>query len=308
MIGTFGPPAGVSPAVRRLLVINGAVWLIIQFTGSRPGTMASALAFNASELLLRPWSPVTYMFVHVGFFHLLFNMIVLFFFGPMLEARWGSRFFTCYYLVAGVGGALISLPLRSLTGPADIIGASGAVYGLLMAFAMNWPDRRIYLYFMFPIKAKWLVLGLGLIALLSAASGTNDGVAHWAHLGGLLTGWIHLRFGDRIWTALAPLREAGAGWFGRGDGKWERGQASGRPSSGRTRLWRTETPGGTEIKMEPDARPRRASGSGRRTAGADEDLDEVDRILDKIREGGLGSLTPKEKEFLDEASRGYSKR
>ena len=150
------------------------------------------------------WQPVTYMFLHGGIFHILFNMLALWMFGVELERMWGSRFFVKYYFVAGVGAAVTTLACSflpfafanqlyySLT-----IGASGAVYGILLAYARYFPHRPIMLYFVFPIPAKYFVMIIGAISLLSAMSGPGGGIAHATHLGGLVAGYLYLRSGAR---------------------------------------------------------------------------------------------------------------
>ena len=153
---------------------------------------------------LQIWQPVTYMFLHGGIFHLLFNMLALWMFGVELERTWGSRFFTKFYFVSGVGAAITTLVLSftpfafadqlyySLT-----IGASGAVYGILLAYALYFPNRPIYLYLIFPIPARYFVMIIGAISLLSSMGG-GGGVAHTTHLGGLLAAYLYLRSGRRM--------------------------------------------------------------------------------------------------------------
>ena len=132
------------------------------------------------------WQPITYMFLHANFGHLFFNMFALWMFGYVLENFWGWRRFLFYYLVCGVGAALcnIVVPGWDLT-----VGASGAVFGILLAFGMMFPNEYIYLYFLVPIKTKWFVIGYAAIELISGLTG-HDGVAHFAHLGGMLFGLL----------------------------------------------------------------------------------------------------------------------
>jgi membrane associated rhomboid family serine protease len=146
------------------------------------------------------WQLVTYMFLHGGIFHILFNMLALWMFGAELERMWGSRYFLKFYLVTGIGAGastvIVSLlpfsfsqqVMYSLT-----IGASGAIYGLLLAYALYFPDRPIYMYFVFPIPAKYFVLIMGAISFFSSVSDSNGGVAHATHLGGLLVAYLYLR-------------------------------------------------------------------------------------------------------------------
>lgn len=135
--------------------------------------------------LFRPWQLITYMFMHANLEHLIFNMFALWMFGYILENAWGTKRFLSYYLLCGIGAGVCSLLLSSST-----VGASGAVYGILLAFGMMFPNERIYLYFLVPIKAKWFVIGYGILELLLGVGATNDGIAHFAHLGGMITGLI----------------------------------------------------------------------------------------------------------------------
>ena len=260
----FGHGFPMSRWVLRLMIANFAVFLLMAVRIVPAGAI-EWLGFMMPGFLTRPWSVVTYMFVHGGFMHLFMNMLALFFFGPPLERKWGSRFFLRFYLVTGLGAAAFSVLLYSLTGPTLMVGASGAIFGLLVAFALNWPDAKIFLYFVFPVPAKWFVAGLGALTLLSTVQGSTDGVAHWAHLGGLVTGFIYLRYGERI------------GRFAH-----------------RALYKERQTP-----KPPPPPSPRRR----RRVDG--DSLDEVDRILDKIRADGMDSLSARERAFLDEVSRQY---
>jgi membrane associated rhomboid family serine protease len=145
------------------------------------------------------------MFLHGGVFHILFNMLALWMFGTELERMWGSRYFIKFYLVAGGGAACTTMALAFAPVPfADqlyyslTIGASGAVYGVLLAYALYFPHRPIYLYFVFPIPAKYFVLIIGAVSLLASLGGPGGGVAHTAHLGGLVTAYLYLKRGNRM--------------------------------------------------------------------------------------------------------------
>lgn len=146
------------------------------------------------------WQLGTYMFLHAGVFHILFNMLGIWMFGTELERLWGTKFFVKYYAVTGVGAGVTALVASllpydafALTYYAITIGASGALYGLLMAFAMYFPDRPILMFLLFPIPAKYFVMILGAIAFLSSP---NTGVSNTAHLGGLLFGYLYLKQGN----------------------------------------------------------------------------------------------------------------
>jgi membrane associated rhomboid family serine protease len=196
---TFGP-GPMTPAVKVLIATNVGVFLVsfffrdvITYLGLTPAAVVHRL-----EL----WQPVTYMFLHGGVLHVVFNMLMLWMFGVELERLWGTRFFVKFYFVAGVGAGLTTLGLSFL--PFEFaermyyiptIGASGAIFGLLLAYGLYFADRPIYMYFLFPVKAKYFVLITGAITLLFAISDSTGGVAHVAHLGGLAFGYLYLKLG-----------------------------------------------------------------------------------------------------------------
>jgi membrane associated rhomboid family serine protease len=190
----YGNPFGftVTLWVKRLLIINGVLFLLRY---AFPPLIVY-LGFLPAAILTQPWSVLTYMFVHLDLFHVLFNMLVLFFFGPPLEDRWGPSEFIKFYLICGVGGAVLSL----LFWDQRIIGASAAVYGVMLAFAMYWPDNPVYIWGIFPVKAKWLVGFLVGLSLFLAITGGGAGVAHLAE--GLRTE-LHGKEGYQV-TVLYP--------------------------------------------------------------------------------------------------------
>jgi hypothetical protein len=216
------------------------------------------------------------MFVHAGFMHLFVNMLVLFFFGPPLEARWGGREFFRFYVVAGLGGAVLSL----LLAPAWVVGASAACFGVMLAFAMNWPDAPIYIWGIFPVKAKWLVAFFFLMTLFGAFGAPGGPTAHFAHLGGLLAAFIYLKADWRTSRALERLKKVA-------------------PKAPR-RL-------AIVPRDEADETAEDASSKQQRTGWSNVEerrlLDEVDRVLDKISAHGMSSLTRDERRLLDEVSR-----
>ena len=176
------------PVVLNLLIINTIVFLATIWL-ERMGyyNITNMLALNSIATgRFGIWQLVTYMFMHASFGHLFFTMFALYMFGIVLEKFWGWRRFLFYYMVCGVGAGLcnILVPGWGLT-----VGASGAVYGLLLAFGMLFPNDHIYLYFVMPIKAKWFVIIYAVIELIEGIT-VADGVAHFAHLGGMLFGLI----------------------------------------------------------------------------------------------------------------------
>jgi membrane associated rhomboid family serine protease len=194
---SFGP-GPVTPAVKILIAIN-VVAFVLQMIAPQ---LTELFGLRPRDVLesLYVWQPLTYMFLHGGIGHILFNMLSLWMFGVELERMWGTAFFTRYYLVCGIGAAITTILCGFL--PGDVgnqiyypltIGASGAVYGVLLAWAMYFPERRILFYFLFPIQARYFVIIIGAISLFSAVGSSGSGVAHFTHLGGLLVGWLYLR-------------------------------------------------------------------------------------------------------------------
>ena len=260
---------GLTPWVKRILIANVVMFLVrLAFP-----VIAAWLTFVPADTFVRPWTVVTYMFIHGDFFHLFFNMLVLFFFGPPLEGMWGGKEFVKFYLVAGLGGAVFSYLFAFEVG---VLGASAAIYGVMLAFAMNWPDMTIHIWGILPIKAKWLVGFLAAVSIASIIGGAGGGVAHFAHLGGFVAAFLYLRFDDRLTDRVARLKKFVA----------RRRFQVARPQG--------EQPG-------PPVTP------GRRRPQRQEDrvLDEVDRVLDKISASGLQSLSPDELKLLDEVSKRY---
>lgn len=159
------------------------------------------------------WQPATYMFLHAGIAHILFNMLGIWMFGVELERRWGTAYFVKYYAVTGVGAAVTTIVVSLLPFAAtsaaygsNTIGASGALYGLLLAYAIYYPERPILMFMIFPVPAKYFVMILGAISFMLSASGGGPGVAHVAHLGGLLFGYLYLKGGGGGITAEIKYR------------------------------------------------------------------------------------------------------
>ena len=215
---------------------------------------------------IQPWGVVTYMFVHGGFWHLAFNMIGLFFFGPRLEMQLGGKHFLRLYLLSGLGGAAFSFLFAR---HAPVVGASGAVFGVLLGFAYFWPKERIYIWGVLPVEARWLVGGLAALSLYSGISGADSGVAHFAHLGGFVAGYGYLRWRKRKylqqWKPMATPKS--------------QLQKAAKMSSGGDSLKRWKS-----IQVEDLHELNR---------------EEVERLLAKARESGVGSLTADEKAMLD---------
>jgi membrane associated rhomboid family serine protease len=194
---SFGP-GGLSPAIKILIIVNVVAFLlssIVPMIILRLGLVPAAVFGD-----LAIWQPATYMFLHGGIGHLLINMLSLWMFGTELERTWGTRFFTKYYFVTGVGAAAVTLlwsisplPYADQMYYTATIGASGAIYGVLLAYALYFPHRLIYLYFVFPIPARYFVMIIGAITFFSSVGSAGSGIAHTAHLGGLVVGYLYLK-------------------------------------------------------------------------------------------------------------------
>ncbi len=262
-------PFSVTPWVRRLLVANAVVYLltITVFTGPWFYDLA---AFSPRLVLQQPWTLLTYMFVHGSFFHLAFNMLMLFFFGRDVEDWLGGTAFARYYFFCGLGGAVASFVFLPIAPVTMVVGASAAVFGVALAFAVRWPDAKIFIFPLpVPIKVKWLVIGLVSLDLMFGLMRVGDGVAHFAHLGGFLFGFGYLRFSPTI--THSPGRTV----------RHERVRVLAHPKARAAE------------ENEPPRAPHQQRGPS---------YDEVNRVLDKISATGLDSLTPKERELLDKMS------
>jgi membrane associated rhomboid family serine protease len=242
----------VTPFVRALLFANIGIFFLQQTVDA----VNYYLVFVPQLVLVRPWTLVTYMFLHAGMMHLVFNMLGLFFFGPRVEERLGSRSFLYLYFISGITGALLSLVMGQT---AAVVGASGGVFGIMLAFAWFWPDTPIHIWGIIPIPARILVIITTVLTLWSGLGGSRSNIAHFAHLGGYLGAWLYLKWLDRKRqdfrkkaTAAPPVREL----------KFTR-----RP----------------EVDLKKVHEVNR---------------EEVNRILDKISAHGMSSLTSQERLFL----------
>lgn len=150
------------------------------------------------------WQTVTYMFMHGGFLHLVFNLLMLWMFGRIIESAWGTKEFLRYFLITGIGAALFSV-LFSPSSLRPVIGASGAVYGLLAAFGMMYPDATIYIYFLFPVTGRQMVIIFAFLEFAAGISGSSPGIASLAHFGGMLTGYLYLRWWPELRRRLPGL-------------------------------------------------------------------------------------------------------
>ncbi len=233
-----------------MLLLGGAVPSVVQ-----------GLVLVPFYIPFRPWTVVTYMFLHAGFTHFFFNMLALYFFGPRLEARLGGRRFIGLYLTSGIAGAVMSL----VTPYAAIIGASGAVFGVMLGYAHFWPRDIVYLFFL-PLEARWLVVLMTAVALYGASRG-QAGIAHFAHLGGFVGGFLYLR-----WLELrSPAVQFRAAAMPAPQG-----------SGADLERWR-------KVQLDTLHPINR---------------EEYERVMAKVELAGAASLTPDERAFLDRFSAG----
>ena len=287
--------------VKHLLIINILMYLATVTLTRFNIDLTDILGlhfFKASDF--RFFQLVTYMFMHGNFGHLFFNMFALWMFGNTLENIWGSKRFLLFYMVCGIGAGLCQelvqyiqyttslaqystvnlsghiVTMDTYLNMMTTVGASGAIYGLLLAFGMMFPDSQIYLYFLFPIKAKWFVIGYAVIELISGLGGA-DNVAHFAHLGGMLFGLLLILYWRK--NPAGPNKNFR---------KWKEIFESWKRKS-----QMKYTPY-KEVKDEPRV-PRNDGEYNRQKAERERD---VDAILDKISKSGYASLTPEEKDFL----------
>jgi membrane associated rhomboid family serine protease len=269
---------GLTPWVRRLLVANLLVFLVQNTLFATNPNFAKAFAFNPLLAWDQPWTFVTYMFLQAGILHLAFNMLVLFVFGSSVEERMGGRMFIVFYLLCGIGGAAASFPLTQAVVVPQVLGASGAVLGVAVAFAWYWPDHPVFVFPLpDPIPAKWLVTFLVGLDLVIALIGVSDGIAHLAHLGGEATALLYLKGQD--WRAT-------------------RGERRGRQPPESSVLVSQPPRVSRSGAIPPSARAPKSRGDSDARANA-----EIDRVLDKIIASGVDSLTPAERKFLTEISR-----
>lgn len=208
------PASNFPPAVRNLIMLNVLVWVAQILYDPRINLTNIIGLWPIGNENFQPWQIITHMFAHAAynqnifgepvggiiFYHILFNMFALWMFGRILENVWGPKRFTTFYLICGLGAAAAHLAMQYFMGDQNLaVGASGAVFGILVAFAMTFPNSELYIMFIpVPVKAKWAVLGLVLLDLFGGFSRiSGDNIAHFAHLGGALTGFILLKFRNK---------------------------------------------------------------------------------------------------------------
>lgn len=198
----FGIGGRLTPAVKNILFANGIIFLMSFLNRQLFSFLSTNFALQAYDVLyqFKVWELVTYMFLHGDFWHIFFNMFVFWMFGTELEMEWGTKQFLKYYFICGIGAGIINILLTS-SDPSypGTVGASGAIYGIMVAYAIRYPNRLVYIYFLFPVKIKYLVGFLAAISFLSTWGAGGDGIAHAAHLGGMLVGWVYLKYWNQFY-------------------------------------------------------------------------------------------------------------
>lgn len=258
----LGFGGGLTQAIKYLLIINCGIFLFQQFI-----PLINWFGMKPYEVFpkFHIWQVFTYMFLHGGIWHLLFNMFVLWMFGCEVERTLGTREFVKYYFICGVGAGIFHLILN-FNSTIPVVGASGAIYGVMVAFAVLFPERVItlLLFLILPVqvKAKYLVMFFAGLSLFLGTFGGNDGVAHFAHLGGMAVGFLYLKLDWRLEYI----------------GKWIRRRQQSRRAIQNLR------------KQQTIQRMR----------------ERVDEILDKINEVGYDNLSEDEKKLLQQASHLFS--
>lgn len=243
----------------RLIAANVVIFIL---SSTIPG-FTELFMFVPVYVLVRPWTIITYMFLHAGIWHIGFNMLALYFFGPRLELEIGGKHFLWLYFLSGIMGALLSFIFSPYTA---IIGASGAIFGVLIGYAHYWPRDQILIWGILPIEARWFVLIMTALSLFGGFSGEGGNIAHFAHLGGFVGGWLYIRWLDK----------------GRRERMIPHEVRMPSPSSWDLRRWAT-------IKRENLHEVNR---------------EEFDRIMTKLHSQGAEQLTSSEREFLDRFSQG----
>ena len=281
----FGGFSFFPPVIKSLLIANVAVFGLMLFLGLFTIDGFPLSQFVGQVFPLYPigngfqvWQLVTYMFMHGSFMHLLFNMFALWMFGLELENEWGSKKFLTYYAICGLGGALANLFIAPLFAPAaPTVGASGAIYGVLLAFGMMYPDRPIFVYFLLPIRARYFVMIYMALEIYAGVSSTSDGVAHFAHLGGAAVGFVYILWDQKRF----PFQEL--------------------LSRQRERYVPTEKV--NEYSGANQGRIYDAKYYDLRDRDEKISQARIDEILDKISQSGYQSLSESEKKLLFDASK-----
>jgi len=267
-------------------------------------------SFSFLESSFWPWQLLTFQFMHGGLWHLFFNMFAIWMFGIELENSWGSRRFLFYYLLTGIGAGLVQLAISA--GPT--VGASGGVFGVLLAFGMMNPERKIFIFPIFiPIKAKYFVMIYAGLELFLGITGSSDGIAHLAHVGGAATGFLLIKFGDQLgiykllnsFVKSFGVRGSSAGYsqfggqYGGGNSNPFGGRTPSRQEATRYKVSWEKTSSDDDYEIEETD----SHSNSYIIDGEEITQQTVDSILDKISASGYQNLSEREKMILNELSK-----
>lgn len=278
--------------VQALIAMNVAI-AFLEATIVQPAQLESLFGFRAGPLSETWWTAFTYMFLHAGLWHLAMNMYTLWIFGPRLEHAWGSRGFALFYVWCGLGGAVFH---ALFGGAAVLVGASAAIFGVMLAYALHWPRDEIYLFGVIPMRVATLVALLVIVNVFSGVMSASGGVAYVAHVGGFVFAFLYLKKPQHV--GIDQLRQRVSPAPDVGDDITPR--ASPRTSRSRHRDEVDEIV--AQSKAAVARRPARL-GPGKRADAREGKAEELDRVLDKISRHGLASLTLAERKLLEEKSR-----
>jgi len=178
-------------AIKILISINALLFLL-RYIAQSQFDLAQIFGLSSNSVWPMIWQPFTYMFIHGDFFHVFMNMFVLWMFGSEMESIWGKKEFLKFYFITGIGSGLIWL-VFNFSGNAVLIGASGAIYGILLAYGLMFPNRKVLIYFLFPVKVKYFVIFLGLMAFVSSLSYSGSNISHLTHLSGMMIGFVYMK-------------------------------------------------------------------------------------------------------------------
>ncbi|GAB1349478.1 rhomboid family intramembrane serine protease [Ignavibacteriales bacterium] len=309
-------PAGfsyISPVIKSLLIANVAVFFLeMMLSGINSGGTPLGYFFTSIFALFPlgdgfgPWQLFSYQFMHADFGHIFFNLFALWMFGTEVEYTLGSKKFLIFYLASGVGAGLLHLltPLFGIT-PGPTIGASGSLYGVMIAFALFNPDRYIYIYFLLPVKAKYLIGFMILLDLFMFRSpGSN--VAHLAHIGGAITGFLFLFFDKSVFFSLKRKLKGGGGSGYQGYSNRYDDDDDG-PSIYSDRTSSTKSGFNFSFKTKKSS-DQVVDAKFKDVSDSEISQEEIDKILDKISVSGYTNLTSKEKDLLFEVSKRMRKK
>jgi len=301
----FGGFSLFPPVIKYLLISNIAIFLIefffLDFLKAGKVSVGDVFLknfalFGYDSPFFRPWQVFTYMYMHGSFSHLFFNMFALWMFGMELENLWGSKTFFIYYTVCGIGAGLANAflaPLFTALPPnVPTVGASGSIYGVLIAFGMLFPNRYIYIYFMLPLKAKYLVIIYMAVEVFAVASQSQSGIAHVAHLGGAVVGFFYVYF---------YLNRGARKFFGGNEpGAFENFKNVFDRKDRETKVYEMPKQDVKDAEYEDLNSSKYEDEVKRKEREAQE---RVDAILDKLSAQGYSSLTEEEKRILFQESK-----